>query len=108
MSSSEIRVPDIGGATDVDVIEILVQPGDVVSADDSIVTLEGDKASMEVPAPCAGTAESIQIKVGDKVSEGSLLMIFSADESVSSSDAGHSAAEKRGYAPLQAVEMCLC
>ncbi len=96
MSSSEIRVPDIGGATDVDVIEILVQPGDVVSADDSIVTLEGDKASMEVPAPCAGTVESIQIKVGDKVSEGSLLMTFSAGEVVTSSDAGQSVTEKTG------------
>ncbi len=70
----DIVVPDIGGAEDVDVIEIMVNPGDSFNADDSLITLESDKASMEVPAPYAGTVKALKIKVGDKVSEGSLIL----------------------------------
>ena len=80
MSQIEIRVPDIGGAENVDLIEILVKPGDVVAKEDSIATLEGDKASMEVPAPKNGIVDSIQAKVGDQVSQGSLLMTFKVNE----------------------------
>lgn len=67
--SEQVSVPDIGGATDVEVIEIFVKPGDTIAKDDSLITLESDKASMEVPSPFAGTVKDIQVKVGDKVSE---------------------------------------
>lgn len=70
----KITVPDIGGAVDVDVIELLVKKGDVVQVEDSLLTLEGDKATMEVPSPKAGTVEDIALKVGDKVSEGDLIL----------------------------------
>jgi pyruvate dehydrogenase E2 component (dihydrolipoamide acetyltransferase) len=86
MDNKQIVVPDIGGADNVDVIEILVKPGDVIAPEDSIVTLEGDKASMEVPAPIAGKVHSIEVKVGDKVSEGSLLLTVAVDEPVTSPD----------------------
>ena len=86
MSQIEIRVPDIGGAEDVDLIEILVKPGDTVTAEDPIATLEGDKASMEVPSPADGIVASIKAKVGDKVSQGSLLMTFEATGTELSAD----------------------
>lgn len=76
----EIKVPDIG-ADEVEVTEIMVKAGDVVTEDQSLITVEGDKASMEVPSPQAGTIKEILIKEGDKVETGSLIMYF-ADESV--------------------------
>ena len=74
-----IKVPDIGGATDVDVIEILVKPGDEIAKDAPLVTLESDKASMEIPSPQGGKVVSIAIKVGDKVSEGDLILTLTAE-----------------------------
>ena len=71
----EVNVPDIGG-DEVEVTEILVKVGDTVAAEQSLITVEGDKASMEVPAPFAGTVKEIKINTGDKVSTGSLIMIF--------------------------------
>ncbi len=68
-------MPDIGG-DEVEVTEILVKVGDTVAAEQSLITVEGDKASMEVPAPFAGTVKEIKINTGDKVSTGSLIMIF--------------------------------
>jgi dihydrolipoamide dehydrogenase len=79
----EVRVPDIGDFTDVPVIEVLVGPGDEVAAEDPLVTLESDKATMEVPSPAAGKVAAIEVKVGDTVSEGSLLLSL---ETSSSSD----------------------
>ncbi len=75
---SDITVPDIGDFEDVPVIEILVSAGDTVSAEDPLVTLESDKATMDVPAPFGGTIESIDVSVGDRVSQGSKLMTVSA------------------------------
>jgi pyruvate dehydrogenase E2 component (dihydrolipoamide acetyltransferase) len=69
-----VEVPDIGDFTDVPVIEILVSPGDTVQAEDPLVTLESDKATMDVPSPFAGTVKQLQVKVGDRVSEGSRLL----------------------------------
>src|SRR5262245_55306583 len=66
----EVKVPDIGDFKDVPVIEVLVKPGDTVKAEDSLLTLESDKATMEVPSPAAGVVKEIRIKVGDKVSQG--------------------------------------
>lgn len=70
----EVRIPDIGGATDVDVIEVMVQSGDEISRDQSLITLEGDKATMDIPAPDAGTVDEVSLKVGDKVSQGDLIL----------------------------------
>ena len=74
MSTIEVKVPDIGDFTDVPVIEVLVKPGDTVKAEDSLVTLESDKATMDVPAPVAGVVKSVGVKVGDKVSQGHLIL----------------------------------
>ena len=83
MSVIEIKVPDIGDFTDVPVIEILVQPGDTVAPEDPLVTLESDKATMEVPAPAAGKVVEIMVSLGDTVSEGSaILKLESSDAAV--------------------------
>jgi pyruvate dehydrogenase E2 component (dihydrolipoamide acetyltransferase) len=79
MSTIEVKVPDIGDFKDVPVIEVFVKPGDAVKAEDSLVTLESDKATMDVPAPAAGTVKDLRIKVGDKVSEGNVLLTLEAD-----------------------------
>jgi dihydrolipoamide dehydrogenase len=75
----EVRVPDIGDFTDVPVIEIHVAPGDTVAAEDPLVTLESDKATMDVPAPAAGVVQQLRVKIGDRVSEGSVLLVMEAD-----------------------------
>jgi len=76
--SKEVNVPDIGG-DEVEVTEIMVKVGDKISAEQSLITVEGDKASMEVPAPFAGTVKEIKIAAGDKVSTGSLIMVFEVE-----------------------------
>ncbi|MBO2550800.1 dihydrolipoyllysine-residue acetyltransferase [Shewanella algae] len=72
----EVTVPDIGDATDVDVIEVLVSEGEAIEADAGLITLETDKATMDVPSPQAGTVKSLKVKVGDKVSQGSLVLLL--------------------------------
>jgi len=79
MSTIEVKVPDIGDFKDVPVIELLVKPGDSVKAEDSLVTLESDKATMDVPSPSAGKVKDLKVKLGDKVSEGSVLLTLDAD-----------------------------
>jgi dihydrolipoamide dehydrogenase len=74
----EIKVPDIGGFKDVPVIEVLVKPGDSVKKEDPLITLESDKATMEVPAPQAGVVKELKLKQGDKVSQGSLILTLEA------------------------------
>jgi dihydrolipoamide dehydrogenase len=76
---TEVRVPDIGDFTDVPVIEIHVSPGDEVAVEDPLVTLESDKATMDVPAPQAGTVAQLRVKIGDRVSEGSVLLTLESD-----------------------------
>ena len=76
---TEVRVPDIGEFTDVPVIEIHVAPGDSVTAEDPLVTLESDKATMDVPAPSAGVVKQLRVAIGDRVSEGSVLLALEAD-----------------------------
>src|SRR4029453_1037701 len=71
---AQVRVPDIGDFKDVPVIEVLVKAGDTVKAEDALVTLESDKATMDVPAPLGGVVRDIAVKVGDKVSEGALVL----------------------------------
>jgi pyruvate dehydrogenase E2 component (dihydrolipoamide acetyltransferase) len=77
--AAEIRVPDIGDFTDVPVIEVHVSPGDEVAVEDPLVTLESDKATMDVPAPQAGTVAQLRVKIGDRVSEGSVLLTLESD-----------------------------
>jgi pyruvate dehydrogenase E2 component (dihydrolipoamide acetyltransferase) len=80
-AAREVLVPDIGDFKGVDVIEILVKPGDRVEKESSLVTLESDKATMEIPSPAAGIVRELRVKVGDKVAEGSLILLLEeADE----------------------------
>ena len=76
----EVLVPDIGDFKSVDVIEILVKPGDAVQPEQSLVTLESDKATMEIPSPSAGVVKEVRVKIGDKVSEGSPIVVLEAAE----------------------------
>ncbi len=78
MSATEIKVPDIGDFKEVEVIELLVKPGDAVKAEQSLITVESDKASMEIPSSHAGVVRELRIKLGDKVSEGSVIMVIDA------------------------------
>ena len=75
MSNVQIKVPDIGDFKEVEVIEVLVKVGDTIKAEQSLITVESDKASMEIPASQGGVVKSIAIKVGDKVSEGSVVLV---------------------------------
>ncbi|MBT8422924.1 MAG: dihydrolipoyllysine-residue acetyltransferase, partial [Gammaproteobacteria bacterium] len=90
MAVTEIRVPDIGDFSDVEVIEVMIGAGDTLAAEDSMITLETDKAAMDVPAPQAGAVVEVLIKVGDRVSEGDLIARMevsdSADDSAASDD----------------------
>jgi pyruvate/2-oxoglutarate dehydrogenase complex dihydrolipoamide acyltransferase (E2) component len=76
----EVKVPDIGDFTDVPVIEVLVEPGQEVAKEDPLVALESDKATMEIPSPEAGKVGEIHVSVGDKVSEGTLLLTLEGGE----------------------------
>jgi pyruvate dehydrogenase E2 component (dihydrolipoamide acetyltransferase) len=82
MSVIEIKVPDIGDFKEVEVIEVLVKPGDQIKAEQSLITVESDKASMEIPSQAAGVIKELKVKLGDKVSEGSLLGLLEADASL--------------------------
>jgi dihydrolipoamide dehydrogenase len=93
----EIRVPDIGDFSDVPVIELLVAPGDTVRKDQGLVTLESDKATMEVPASAAGVVKELRVKIGDTVSEGSLIALLEAAEA-------DTEARQSGAAPAATVQ----
>ena len=80
MSLQEVLVPDIGNFDSVDVIEILVKAGDTIALDDSLITVESDKASMDIPAPFAGVVKEVKIKIGDKIAQGHLLLTLEAAE----------------------------
>jgi dihydrolipoamide dehydrogenase len=101
VSQVEVRIPELGDFAAVDVIEVLVKPGDRIAAEDSLVTLETDKATMDVPAPRAGTVSSVAIKAGDKVSAGTLVLILDvAGEDEATPAGGTGAAAK--FAPRAA------
>ena len=80
MSAIEVKVPDIGDFTDVPVIEIHVKPGDTVAPEDPLVTLESDKATMDVPSPAAGTVKEVLVSLEDKVSEGTPIVVLEGVE----------------------------
>ena len=94
-STIEIKVPDIGGYDDVPVIEVLVAVGDSVTANQGLLTLESDKATMEVPAPAAGVVRALRVKVGDTVSEGTVVVELETDAAPAQSDAAGSGGDKR-------------
>jgi pyruvate dehydrogenase E2 component (dihydrolipoamide acetyltransferase) len=79
MAAVEVKVPDIGDFKEVEVIEVLVKPGDTVKAEQSLVTVESDKASMEIPSSVAGVVKELRVKLGDKISEGTLLLVLEGD-----------------------------
>src|SRR6185503_7493735 len=79
MAALEVKVPDIGDFKDVEVIEVLVKPGDRIAAEQSLITVESDKASMEIPSSSAGVVKEMKVKVGDKVSEGSLVLVLDGE-----------------------------
>ncbi|WP_419963557.1 pyruvate dehydrogenase complex dihydrolipoyllysine-residue acetyltransferase [Pantoea vagans] len=101
-ASKEVAVPDIGG-DEVEVTEILVKVGDKVEAEQSLIVVEGDKASMEVPAPFAGVVKEITIATGDKVSTGSAIMVFEAEGAAPASDAKPEVKEEAASAPAAAA-----
>ena len=84
MALIEIKVPDIGDFKDVEIIEVLVQPGDAVEQEASLVTLESDKASMEVPSSDSGVVKKLQVQVGEKVSEGRVLLLLETEAAATS------------------------
>ena len=92
---TEVKVPDIGDFKDVPVIEIHVKPGDTIKAEDSLVTLESDKATMDVPSPAAGVVKELRLKLGDKVAEGSVVLLLEAS-------AAQTAAPEPAAAPVPA------
>src|SRR3954471_6105225 len=98
MATIEIKVPDIGDFKDIPVIELLVKPGDAVKKEESLVTLESDKATMDVPSTHAGTVKELRVKPGDKVSQGTVIAVL--DTAVA---AGAAAPEKEAVVPAKAV-----
>jgi len=100
MSAIEVQVPDIGDFKDVEVIEVLVKPGDTIAKDQSLITVESDKASMEIPSSAAGVIKELRVKLGDKVSKGSAVLSLEA----SSTEAGPApASAPAAAAPAAAV-----
>jgi dihydrolipoamide dehydrogenase len=96
VSEVEVRVPDIGDYADVPVIEILVKAGDTVAVEDPLITLESDKATMDVPSPVAGTIKQLAVQLGDKVAEGSVLLTVEADDAEPADAAAPSASKDDG------------
>jgi pyruvate dehydrogenase E2 component (dihydrolipoamide acetyltransferase) len=102
----QVRVPDIGDFADVDVIEVLVAPGDRVEREQSLITLESDKATMEIPSPAAGVVKALLVSVGDKVSEGSAILTLEMEGAAAAErpePGGAAAAEREGEAPAAAA-----
>src|SRR5438045_2318797 len=98
----EVKVPDIGDFSDVPVIEVLVKAGDSVKAEDSLVTLESDKATMDVPSPSAGVIKEVKVKLGDKVSEGNVIVVLEASAARASAAPAQAAAATAAPAPAPA------
>ncbi|UCH49599.1 MAG: dihydrolipoyllysine-residue acetyltransferase [Betaproteobacteria bacterium] len=103
-SLKDVLVPDIGDFKDVPVIEVLVKPGDTVSPEDSLITLESDKATMEVPAPFGGTVKEMKVKVGDTVSEGTTILTIEAGAAEKAAEAAPAAKPAPAAEPAPATE----
>ncbi|MCE9633660.1 MAG: dihydrolipoyl dehydrogenase [Methylophilales bacterium] len=104
----EISVPDIGNFDSVDIIEVHIKPGDSIAIDDSLITLESDKASMDIPASHAGTVKEVKVKVGDKVAKGSLILLLDVAEKAShAAPAPTSATVVEQFAPAKVAPVGL-
>lgn len=105
----EIKVPDVGNVADIDVVEVLIKPGDIVALEQTVATLETDKASMDLPSSAAGTVQEVFIKSGDKVSEGSLIatVIKSSDESAAAKTEEVKPPEAEAPAPQQTEQVVI-
>ncbi|WP_101101786.1 dihydrolipoyllysine-residue acetyltransferase [Macromonas bipunctata] len=99
MALVEIKVPDIGDFDEVAVIELLVKPGDTVAAEQSLITVESDKASMEIPSSAAGVVKELKVKLGDKVKEGSVVLLLEAEGGAAAAPAPAAAAPAPAAAP---------
>ena len=99
---AEVRVPDIGDFKDVPVIEIFVKPGDSVKAEDPLIALESDKATMEVPAPLSGIVREIRLKTGDKVSEGSIILVLTTSDASAKAGSAAPSSAPASHAPAAA------
>lgn len=102
MSQIEIKVPDIGDFKEVEVIELLVKAGDVVKAEQSLITVESDKASMEIPSSHAGIVKELKVKLGDKVAEGSLILMLEPSDAAAAAATPAAAPESAPTAPVPA------
>src|SRR5688572_3127529 len=103
MATIEVKVPDIGDFKDVAVIELLVKPGYRVAVDQSLVTVESDKASMEIPSSAAGVVKELRVKLGDKINEGSPLVVLEGEAAAAPppAAAAPAASAAPGAAPAQ-------
>src|SRR5574337_1891393 len=99
----EVKVPDIGDFSDVPVIDLFVKPGDSIKVDDAICTLESDKATMDVPSTVAGVVQELLVKLGDKVSEGSLLIKVASGAAAAAPAPAAAAPAPAGAAPAPAA-----
>src|SRR5687767_7576347 len=102
MTNTEVNVPDIGDFKEVEVIEVLVKPGDAITKEQSLITLESDKATMEIPSPAAGKVAALRVKVGDKVSKGSPILMLEAQEALRAEAPAAKAPPKAPEAPKTA------
>ncbi|WP_038166389.1 biotin/lipoyl-containing protein, partial [Thiomonas sp. FB-6] len=102
MAQMQVKVPDIGDFKDVEVIELLVKPGDRIQAEQSLITVESDKASMEIPSSAGGVVKALLVKLGDKVNEGTPLLELEAEEGASAP--AEAAAPAAGPAAAQAQQ----
>ena len=101
MAIIDIKVPDIGDFAEVGVIEVLVQPGDTIRAEQSLVTVESDKASMEIPSSHAGVVKELKVKLGDKVAEGSVLLTLEVAQGAAAPAAAPAAASTPSAPPSE-------
>jgi pyruvate dehydrogenase E2 component (dihydrolipoamide acetyltransferase) len=102
MSIVEVKVPDIGDFKEVEIIELMVKPGDTIKVDQSLITVESDKASMEIPSSHAGVVKEMKVKVGDKVGEGSLLLLLEEAAGAAAAPAAEAAPAPAAAAPAPA------
>ena len=109
MSTIEVKVPDIGDFKEVEIIEVMVKVGDTIKVDQSLITVESDKASMEIPSSHAGVVKELKIKVGDKVAEGSIVLVVEAAGAAASATPAPSAASAAAApAPTPSSRCCCC
>src|SRR6185295_17245917 len=102
MALVEVKVPDIGDFKDVAVIELLVGPGDTVKPEQSLITVESDKASMEIPSSAGGVVKELKVKIGDTVNQGSLLLVLDSADAAAPAPVAAAPAPAPAAAPAAA------